>query len=94
MNEKCLGREDSCDNQTIVGSPSIFESLTMKNYRLYSFVNTLYMSQIQWGIQTAHCVSTMMSAAFRAQGEDGGAERLADVLAWAEQSPTIMICGF
>lgn len=64
----------------------------MKNYRFYSFVNRLYMSHVQWGIQTAHCVSSMMAAAFRAQGEEGGAERLADVLAWAEQSPTIMIC--
>lgn len=28
-------------------------------YRLYSFVNHLYMNEKQWGIQTAHCVSTM-----------------------------------
>lgn len=30
-----------------------------KNLRLYTFVNKLYMSPIQHGIQTAHVVSTM-----------------------------------
>lgn len=27
-----------------------------ENYRLYSFVNALYMKEIQWGIQTAHVI--------------------------------------
>jgi hypothetical protein len=27
--------------------------------RLYSFVNALYMREVQWGIQTAHCLEDM-----------------------------------
>jgi hypothetical protein len=54
-------------------------------YRLYSFINHLYMPPIQWGIQTAHCVSTMM-----ANPESKKAKKA--IKTWAKESPTIIIC--
>ena len=59
-------------------------------YRLYSFVNHLYMSPIQWGIQTAHCVSTMMNNAAETKDEDPLS--YAAVHKWAAQEPTIIVC--
>ena len=53
-------------------------------YRLYSFVNHLYMPPIQWGIQTAHCVSTMSVVTKK--------EHLAMYEEWAEAEPTIIVC--
>ena len=59
-------------------------------YRLYSFVNHLYMSPIQWGIQTAHCVSTMMNNVAETKDEDPLS--YAAVHEWAAQEPTIIVC--
>lgn len=53
-------------------------------YRLYSFVNHLYMNEKQWGIQTAHCVSTMSVQAKK--------DQLAMYEEWAETEPTIIMC--
>lgn len=47
--------------------------------RLYSFVNTLYMSQLQWGIQTAHCVSGLSLQKGKAYKQ------------WAQHDMTIII---
>jgi len=55
-------------------------------YRLYSFINHLYMSPIQWGIQTAHVVSTL-SVLYKHNTEQHKA-----YLEWAEKEPTIIIC--
>ena len=59
-------------------------------YRLYSFVNHLYMSPIQWGIQTAHCVSTMMNNVAELKGEDPMSYD--SVHHWAAHEPTIIVC--
>ena len=56
----------------------------MDNFRLYTFVNHVYMSPLQWGIQTAHVVSTMMS--------DERFKDREDVKQWAKESPTIIVC--
>jgi hypothetical protein len=63
------------------------------NHRLYSFVNKLYMSPIQLGIQTAHAVSTLMAKTQRAMlaGEDAAGTNERTML-WATESPTIMVC--
>lgn len=55
-------------------------------YRLYSFVNHLYMNEKQWGIQTAHCVSTM-SRAYKVNTEQKAAYDT-----WADEEPTIIMC--
>jgi hypothetical protein len=55
-------------------------------HRLYSFVNTLYMSPIQWGIQTAHCVSNL-SVRYKHNTKQHAA-----YYEWASGSPTIIIC--
>ncbi len=55
-------------------------------YRLYTFVNHLYMNPKQWGIQTAHCVSTM-SVAYKHNTEQHAA-----YLKWATEEPTIIMC--
>lgn len=57
----------------------------MSNYRLYTFVNNVYMSPIQWGIQTAHVVSTMMANRNYRNREDLFQD-------WAGDSPTIIVC--
>lgn len=54
------------------------------SYRLYSFVNHLYMNAKQWGIQTAHCVSTM---SVRVTGK-----QLKMYKDWALNEPTIIMC--
>lgn len=54
--------------------------------RFYSFVNNLYMSPIQLGIQTAHAVSNM-SIAYAPP--DDRFDRYFD---WALNNPVIMIC--
>ena len=59
------------------------------NYRLYSFVNHLYMSPLQWGIQTAHCVSNIMAAVGSLKDDDPQSYQM--VVDWA-QSPTIIVC--
>lgn len=56
------------------------------NHRLYSFVNHLYMSPIQWGIQTAHCVSTM-SVMYKQN-----TQQAQDYREWAEGECTIIVC--
>jgi hypothetical protein len=56
------------------------------SYRLYAFVNHLYMSPIQWGIQTAHCVSTL-SVKYKHNTEQHKC-----YTEWAEQEPTIIVC--
>lgn len=60
------------------------------NHRLYAFVNNLYMSPIQWGIQTAHCVSSLMAEYFQRQSELPN--RFDAVMEWAVGSPTIIVC--
>ena len=56
------------------------------SYRLYSFVNHLYMNAKQWGIQTAHCVSTM-SVKYK-----HNTEQHKSYLTWATEEPTIIMC--
>lgn len=58
----------------------------MKKHRLYTFVNFLYMSQKQWGIQTAHVTSTLMAKARQHPAMDQAA------MEWANHSPTIIMC--
>lgn len=53
-------------------------------FRLYSFVNHIYMSPVQWGIQTAHCVSTLMSSV--------GPSHYHEIDTWAVDEPTIIVC--
>lgn len=60
----------------------------MAAQRFYSFVNRLYMSPIQLGIQTAHGVSSMMCKT-QLDPDPAGNEL---VLQWAMESPTIMVC--
>lgn len=55
------------------------------SYRLYSFVNHLYMNQKQWGIQTAHCVSTM--SLYKQNTPQHGMFH-----DWALNEPTIIMC--
>lgn len=55
-------------------------------HRLYSFINHLYMSPIQWGIQTAHVVSTL-SVKYNKGCDQEHAYR-----EWASDEPTILIC--
>lgn len=54
--------------------------------RLYAFVN-YYMSQLQHGLQTAHCVSEM-SLIYQRDRADG-----AMYMEWAEFHKTIIICN-
>ena len=56
------------------------------SYRLYSFVNHLYMNAKQWGIQTAHCVSTM-SVLYKHNTVQHAA-----YTTWATEDPTIIMC--
>ena len=68
----------------------------MQRHRFYTFVNRNYMSPVQWGIQTAHCVSSMMSAAVldNAQAREApmeGAGLLAQAMRWAVGEPTLMV---
>lgn len=58
----------------------------LPNHRLYSFVNHLYMSPIQWGIQTAHCVSTM-SVEYAVDSEE-----YASYMQWALGNCVILVC--
>jgi hypothetical protein len=60
------------------------------SYRLYTFVNHIYMSEKQFGIQTAHLVSTMMNNVAELKGEDMRSYH--KVHAWAAESPTIIMC--
>jgi hypothetical protein len=60
------------------------------SYRLYTFVNHIYMSEKQFGIQTAHLTSTMMNNVAKLKGEDLESYRM--VHDWAENSPTIIMC--
>lgn len=53
-------------------------------HRLYSFINHLYMSPLQWGIQTAHCVSTMSRCKKTALQTLAYNE-------WADEEPTIIV---
>ena len=55
---------------------------SISNFRLYSFVNNVYMSPIQWGIQTAHLVGDMSQMFFNHQ----------DFIDWASQDKTIIVC--
>lgn len=55
-------------------------------YRLYTFVNHVYMSPIQWGIQTAHVVSAL-SVKYCA-----GTPEYRKYFAWAVCEPTILVC--
>jgi hypothetical protein len=55
-------------------------------YRLYSFVNHLYMSPLQWGIQTAHCVSNL------SVGYKNGTPQSRAYHEWASNEPTIIVC--
>lgn len=57
----------------------------MTKYRLYTFVNNVYMSPIQWGIQTAHVVSSMMVKYHQSERTDVFNN-------WAAISPTIIVC--
>lgn len=72
-------------------------------YRLYSVVNGLYMKEIQWGIQTAHGISTMMdsvserwmkeftSAPQNAETTRLAMERYMMAHEWASKCPTIIV---
>ena len=57
----------------------------MSEYRLYTFVNNVYMSPIQWGIQTAHVVSSIMAKPQYRNRQDLFHD-------WANDSPTIIVC--
>lgn len=59
--------------------------MVIMKYRLYSFVNHLYMNAKQWGIQTAHCVSTMSLYKHNTPQYEMY-ER------WAREEPTIIMC--
>lgn len=63
-------------------------------HRLYCFVNNLYMSPIQLGIQSAHGVSTLMAKAARrlAYGPIDDLPMALAAMEWAEQSPTMIVC--
>jgi hypothetical protein len=54
--------------------------------RFYSFVNALYLNPIQYGIQTAHCVSEMAVDVARTSLN-------AVFYDWAENHKTIIICN-
>ena len=56
------------------------------SFRLYTFVNHLYMSPLQWGIQTAHVVSTM-SVRYKRNTEQHKA-----YVDWATNDPTVIVC--
>ena len=60
----------------------------MAAHRFYSFVNKLYMSPIQLGIQTAHGVSSMMAKTQLAKDKTANDR----VMEWALHGPTIMVC--
>lgn len=55
------------------------------NYRLYCFVNNVYMSPIQWGIQTAHVVSSV-SVKYEKRSKQHKAYE-----SWAKECPTLMV---
>ena len=55
-------------------------------YRLYSFVNHLYMNAKQWGIQTAHAATTM-SVTYKHNTAQHAA-----YVDWATNEPTIIMC--
>jgi hypothetical protein len=58
--------------------------------RLYSFVN-YYLSPLQHGLQTAHCVSEMANQVANEKGENLEAYR--KYFDWAENHKTIIICN-
>ena len=58
---------------------------TPSNFRLYSFVN-YYLSPLQHGLQTAHCVSELSVAALR---KSAASEAFKN---WAKHDKTIIIC--
>lgn len=58
------------------------------NYRLYTFVAGLYLSELQKGLQTAHVVSEISRTASTA-----GFIPADDYIKWAEHDKTIIICN-
>jgi len=59
------------------------------NYRLYSFVANHYISPLQCGLQTAHVVSEMATAASCSPASPA----TTDFHTWAREDKTIIICG-
>lgn len=55
----------------------------MRSHRLYAFVNHIYMSPLQWGIQTGHAAVRMMAHAW-----EGPACAAAPLLEWSKAGPT------
>lgn len=56
------------------------------NYRLYTFVAHLYLSELQRGLQTAHVVSEMYATKQCGKARQAFGD-------WAENDKTIIICG-
>lgn len=53
-----------------------------KDFRLYTFVNNVYMSPTQWGIQSAHVVGEMSQMYFNHQ----------NFIDWVSRDKTIIVC--
>lgn len=62
-------------------------------YRGYFFVNALYMKEIQWGLQTAHCVASMFGAFLDEHGKGMHFQipELKVLAKWANYDKTIII---
>lgn len=58
----------------------------MRSHRLYSFVNHIYMSPLQWGIQTGHAAVAMMARALA-----GPPCLAAPFLEWNQAGPTKLV---
>lgn len=59
--------------------------------RLYSFVN-MYLSPLQHGLQTAHCVGDILTK-YKFHQEPEQAAKAALARSWAEHHKTIIICN-
>lgn len=59
------------------------------HYRLYSFVNALYLKEIQLGIQTAHVVSELYSKYYFGSDSNKFPSILLDI--WGKQDKTIIV---
>lgn len=81
---------DSLRNLPIHNSPANDNARHMnQEFRVYSFVNALYMKEIQWGIQIAHGVAELFNKAHDRQ--EGRASDRDVLFHWSISDKTIIV---
>jgi hypothetical protein len=64
-----------------------------QDFRLYTFVAGLYLSDLQKGLQTAHVVSEIADQMENHRKFGGWPNAIVDFQTWASQDKTIIICN-